>query len=38
MPDVFVAMTEAMLALAQAGVDVLRLDAGPFLWKRMGTD
>jgi amylosucrase len=37
-PDVFVAMAEAMLGLAAAGVDVLRLDAAPFLWKRPGTD
>jgi amylosucrase len=37
-PDVFVAMTEAMLGLAAAGVDVLRLDAAPFLWKRAGTN
>src|SRR4051812_14221199 len=37
-PDVFVAMAEAMLGLAGAGVDVLRLDAAPFLWKRLGTD
>jgi amylosucrase len=37
-PDVFVAMTEAMLGLAAAGVDVLRLDAAPFLWKRVGTN
>ena len=36
-PAVFVAMAEAMLALADAGVDVLRLDAVPFLWKREGT-
>ena len=28
----------AMLELAAVGVDVLRLDAVPFLWKRMGTD
>ena len=27
-----------MLALANAGVDVLRLDAVPFMWKRVGTD
>jgi hypothetical protein len=27
-----------MFALANHGVDVLRLDAAPFLWKRMGTD
>ena len=37
-PEVFGAMTEAMLALAAAGVDVLRLDAVPFLWKRVGTN
>ena len=37
-PAVFVAMAEAMLRLANAGVDVLRLDAVPFLWKREGTD
>ena len=37
-PDVFVAMAEAMLALAAVGVDVLRIDAAPFLWKRLGTN
>ncbi len=37
-PHVFVAMAEAILDLANAGVDVLRLDAVPFLWKRLGTD
>src|SRR4051812_4248817 len=37
-PAVFVAMAEVVLALAAAGVDVLRLDAVPFLWKRRGTD
>ena len=37
-PAVFRAMAEAMLELANAGVDVLRLDAVPFLWKRRGTD
>ena len=37
-PEVFRAMAEAMLGLAAAGVDVLRLDAVPFLWKRKGTD
>jgi amylosucrase len=37
-PAVFRAMAEAMLDLAAAGVDVLRLDAVPFLWKRKGTD
>jgi amylosucrase len=37
-PDVFVAMAEAMLGLAAAGVDVLRLDAAPFMWKRERTN
>ena len=37
-PEVFVAMAEAMLRLTAVGVDVLRLDAVPFLWKRLGTD
>src|SRR4051812_10208701 len=37
-PEVFAAMAGAMLGLAAAGVDVLRLDAVPFLWKRIGTD
>jgi amylosucrase len=37
-PAVFRAMAEAMLELAAAGVDVLRLDAVPFLWKRKGTN
>jgi len=31
-------MLGTMLALANHGIDVLRLDAAPFLWKRMGTD
>jgi amylosucrase len=37
-PEVFVAMARVVLDLANAGVDVLRLDAVPFLWKRLGTD
>jgi amylosucrase len=37
-PEVFTAMAEVVLGLAGAGVDVLRLDAVPFLWKRKGTD
>jgi amylosucrase len=37
-PAVFRAMLGTMLALANRGVDVLRLDAVPFLWKRLGTD
>jgi amylosucrase len=37
-PEVFRAMAEVVLGLANVGVDVLRLDAVPFLWKRKGTD
>ena len=37
-PDVFEAMLEEMLFLANVGVDVLRLDAVPFLWKNVGTN
>ncbi len=37
-PGVFHAMAEEMLFLANVGVDVLRLDAVAFTWKRMGTD
>jgi amylosucrase len=37
-PEVFVAMARVMLDLANTGVDVLRLDAVPFLWKRTGTN
>ena len=37
-PEVFRVMAEVMLDLAAAGIDVLRLDAVPFLWKRTGTN
>ena len=37
-PEVFAAMLGTVLDLANRGVDVLRLDAAPFLWKREGTD
>lgn len=37
-PTVFREMLETMLYLVDQGVDILRLDAAPFLWKRMGTD
>jgi amylosucrase len=37
-PDVFRSMLGVVLSLAGRGVDVLRLDAAPFLWKRLGTD
>ncbi len=36
-PQVFFEMVEVMLFLANKGVEVLRLDAVAFLWKRMGT-
>ena len=36
-PQVFLEMVRVMLFLANKGVDVLRLDAPAFLWKRMGT-
>ncbi len=37
-PVVFNRMAEEMLFLANAGVQVLRLDAVAFLWKQMGTN
>lgn len=37
-PDVFAEMLDVMCFLANRGVEVLRLDAVPFLWKRLGTD
>ena len=36
-PAVFTAMARELLALANAGVEVLRLDAVAFTWKEMGT-
>lgn len=36
-PSVFREMLDIMLFLANQGVDVLRLDAAPFIWKRVGT-
>jgi len=36
-PDVFRAMAEEMLFLANHGVEVLRLDAVAFIWKQLGT-
>lgn len=36
-PQVFLEITRIMLDLANKGVDVLRLDAVAFMWKRMGT-
>ncbi len=37
-PAVFAEIVEVMLDLANLGVEVFRLDAVAFLWKRMGTD
>jgi amylosucrase len=37
-PAVFNHMVEEMLFLANQGVEILRLDAVAFLWKRLGTD
>jgi amylosucrase len=37
-PAVFAEMLETMLYLANQGVEVLRLDAVAFMWKRLGTD
>ncbi|NJM82414.1 MAG: alpha-amylase [Tabrizicola sp.] len=36
-PAVFLEIVEIMLFLANRGVEVLRLDAVAFMWKRMGT-
>jgi amylosucrase len=36
-PAVFRAMAEEMLFIANVGIEVLRLDAVAFIWKRMGT-
>jgi amylosucrase len=36
-PEVFAEYVDIVLFLANAGVEVLRLDAIAFLWKRMGT-
>ncbi|MDX6327539.1 MAG: amylosucrase [Nocardioidaceae bacterium] len=37
-PAVFRAMLGVLFTLANRGVDVVRLDAAPFLWKRLGTN
>lgn len=36
-PEVFQAMAAEMLFLANTGVEILRLDAVAFIWKKMGT-
>jgi amylosucrase len=37
-PEVFLEILETLLYLANQGVEVFRLDAVAFLWKRLGTD
>jgi len=37
-PQVFLEMTNVLLSLANRGVDVFRLDAVAFMWKRLGTN
>lgn len=37
-PRVFLEMTDVLLYLANKGVEVFRLDAVAFMWKRRGTD
>lgn len=37
-PAVFASMAEAILRLANLGVEVFRLDSTAFVWKRAGTD
>lgn len=37
-PEVFLEVVEIMGVLANRGVDVFRMDAVAFLWKRLGTD
>lgn len=36
-PAVFLEMVRSMLALANLGVEVLRIDAVPYIWKELGT-
>lgn len=37
-PEVFISMAEEMLYLGNLGVEILRLDAVPFTWKKKGTN
>ncbi|MGK7932743.1 MAG: amylosucrase [Microcystaceae cyanobacterium] len=37
-PRVFREMMDIMFFLVNQGIDVIRLDAAPFMWKRMGTN
>ena len=36
-PSVFVEMVKSMLTIANLGVEVLRIDAVPYIWKELGT-
>ncbi len=36
-PAVFIEMVRSMLTLANLGVEVLRIDAVPYIWKELGT-
>ncbi|MBT1167141.1 alpha-amylase family protein [Bifidobacterium simiarum] len=37
-PKVFIAMMRSVLHLANLGVEVLRIDAVPYIWKELGTN
>jgi amylosucrase len=37
-PNVLAAMLETILWLANRGIEIFRMDAVPFMWKRMGTN
>ncbi|MFK8082395.1 MAG: alpha-amylase family protein [Granulosicoccus sp.] len=37
-PDIFLEIVEVMFKLSNLGVEVFRLDAVAFMWKRLGTD
>jgi amylosucrase len=36
-PNVFAAMLDTVLWLANRGIEIFRMDAVPFMWKRLGT-
>jgi amylosucrase len=37
-PNVFAAMLDTILWLANRGIEIFRMDAVPFMWKRLGTN
>ena len=37
-PSVLHAMTDNLLYLAEQGIDIIRIDAVPYIWKELGTD